>query len=108
MAATVVQNLWDRCHSLSRMSERKDVHDGAAASLSMQQPLTLGINLMNHATANGLPSCETYTLFRHGPLLPKLINLPSSIDPFVKIPVPVTSQYPYKRATKLSYPPACP
>ena len=40
MAGTVVQGLWDRCHPLSSMSERKNVQGGVAASPSMQQPLS--------------------------------------------------------------------
>ena len=110
MAGTVVQDLWDRCHPLSRMSERKDVHGDAAASLSMQQPLAVEINPMNNATTNGPASCENDILFRHGPLLPKITNPRSSrpsVDLFVKILAPVTNQYRYKRANKAPYPPAC-
>ena len=68
MAGTTLQDLWDRYHPLPRMSERKNVDDGAAASLSMQQPLVEEINPMNHATTDGPPACENYILFRHGPL----------------------------------------
>ena len=50
LAGTVAQNLRDRCHPLSRMSERKNVQGGAAASLSMQQPLAVEMNPMNKAT----------------------------------------------------------
>jgi hypothetical protein len=92
------------------MSERKDVHDSSAASPSMQQPLAVEINPMNHATTNGPASCENDILFRHGPLLPKITNPRSShpsVDLFIKILAPVTNQYRYKRANKASYPPAC-
>ena len=81
MAGTVAQNLWDRCHPLPCMSERKDVHDGAAASLPMQQPLAMGINLMNHATTNCPASCEIDVLLRHGLLLPKTTHHRSSHPP---------------------------
>jgi len=103
MAGTVIQDLWDRCYPLPRMSERKDVHSGAAASLSMQQPLAVKINPMNHATTNGPAPCENHTLFRHDPLLPKTTkSRPSrpSVDLFVKILTPVTNLYRYKWATK--------
>jgi len=110
MAGTVVQDLWDRRHPLSRMSERKNVHGGVAASLSMQQPLAVEINPMNKATTNGPASCENDILFRHGPLLPKITNprsSPLSVDLFVKILAPITNPYRYKRANKAPYPPAC-
>ena len=110
MAGTALQDLWDRCHPLSSMSERKDVHDGVAASLSMQQPLAVKINPMNHATTNGPASCENYILFRHGPLLPKIANPRSSrpaVDLFVKMLAPMTDQYRYKRGNKALYSPAC-
>jgi hypothetical protein len=38
LAGTVDQNLRDRRQCLSRLPKRQDVQDGAAASLSMQQP----------------------------------------------------------------------
>ena len=110
MAGTTVQDLWDRCHPLSSMSERKDVHDSAAVSLSMQQPLAVEINPMNRATLNCPASCENYILFRHGPLLPKITNPRSSrlsTHLFVKILAPITNQYRYKRANKAPYSPAC-
>ena len=103
MAGTVIQDLWDRCHSLSSMSERKDVHDGAAASLSMQQPLAVEITPMSNEPTNGPPSCENDILIRHGSLLPKTTKShPSrpSIDLFVKILSPVMNLYRYKWATK--------
>ena len=109
MAGTALQDLWDRCHPLSRLSERKDVQDSAAASLSMPQPLTVEINPMNHKTPNTPASCEKTILFRHGPLLPKTTHPLSSrpsVDRFVKIWAPVTNQYRYKRANKPPYPPA--
>ena len=109
MAGTTLQDLWDRCHPLSRMSERKDVDDGVAASLSMQQPLVEEMNPMNHATTDGLPSCENYILFGHGPVLPRITNphfsRPSE-DLFAKISAPVTNPYRYKSANKAPYPPA--
>ena len=111
MAGKVVQDLWDRCHPLSRMSERKDVQDSAAASSSMQQPLAVEINPMNNAPTNGLASCENYILFRHGPLWPKVTNPRSphlSVGLFVMILAPVTNQYLYKKANTAPYPPACP
>ncbi len=43
MAATALQDLWDRCYPLSRMSEGKNVDGGVAAALSMQQPLAVEI-----------------------------------------------------------------
>ena len=110
MAGAVVQDLWDRCHPLTRMSERKDVHGGAAASLSMPRPLAVELNPMNNATTNCPASCENYILFRHGPLLPKITHPRSSrpsVDLFVKILAPVTNPYRYKRANKTPYPPAC-
>ena len=103
MAGTVVQDLWDRRHPLSRMSERKNVQGGAAASLSMPRPLAVEMNPMNHLLTNGPASCENDTLFRHGPLWPKTTkSRPSrpSLDLFVKILTPVTNLYPYKWATK--------
>ena len=106
----LLQDLWDRCHPLSRMSERKDVHGGVAASRSMQQPLAVEINPMNHAPTNGSASCENDILFRHGPLLPKITNPRSSrpsVDLFVKILAPVTNPYRYKRANTAPDPPAC-
>ena len=109
LAGTVVQDLWNRCHPLPRMSERKVVYDSAAASLSMSQPLAVEINPMNHATTNGPASCENDILFRHGPLLPKLTN-PRSPRPlvnlFAKILAPLTNPYRYKRANKAPYPSA--
>ncbi len=107
MAGTTPQDLWDRRHPLSRMSERKDVHDGTVASLPVQQPLTMEINLMNHAATYCPASCEIYILFRLGLLLPKIANLPPAVDLFAKISVPVTNQYPHKGTTKVLYPPAC-
>ena len=73
----------------------------------MQQPLATRINLMNRATTDCLASCEIYVLLRLGPLLPKITNPPSSVDLFVQISVPVTNQYPHKRAINVPYPPAC-
>ena len=110
MAGTVAQDLWDRCHPLSRMPERKDVQGGAVASLSMQQPLAVVKNLMNHTPTNGPPSSEDYFLFRRSPLLPKVTNLPSSPpseDLFAKIAAPVTNPYPYQSPNKAPYLPAC-
>ena len=92
------------------MSERKDVDDGAAASLSMQQPLVGEINPMNHTPPNSPASCENDILFRYGPLLPKITNPRPSrlfVDLFVKILAPVTDLYRYKRANTASNPPAC-
>jgi hypothetical protein len=110
MAGTALQDLWDRCHYLSRLSERKDVQDSAAASLSMPQPLAVEINPINHTLINYPASCEKDILFRHGPLLPKTTRPRSSHpsgDRFVKILAPVTNHYRYKRAHKSLYLPAC-
>jgi hypothetical protein len=110
MAGTALQNLWNRCHPLSRLSERKGVQDSAAASSSMPQSLAVEINPMNHKTANTPAFCEKDFLFRHGPLSPKIINPPSShpsIDLLVKRWAPVTNPYRYKRVNKALYPPAC-
>ena len=110
MAGTVVQDLWDRRHPLSRMSERKNVHGGVAASLSMQQPLAVEVNPINNATTNGPVSCENYILFRLGPLLPKITHprsSPLSVNLFVKILAPITNPYLFKRTTKPPHPPAC-
>ncbi len=112
LAGTALQDLWDRCHPLSRMSERKDVHNSAAASSSIQQPLAGEINPMNKATTNGpVASCEKDILFRHGLLLPKITNPCSSrpsVGRFVKILALVTNRYRYKGANTAPYPPACP
>ena len=108
MAGTALQDLWDRCHPLPGLSKRKDVQDRDAASLSMPQPLAVEINPMNHKTANTPASCENDFLFRHGPLLPKIINprsSHSSIDLLVKIWAPVTNPFRYKRAHKAPYSP---
>jgi hypothetical protein len=110
MAGTALQDLWDRCHPLSSLSERKDVQDSAAAPLSMPQPLAVEINPMNHKTPNPPAFCEKDSLFRHGPLLPKTTHPRSSHPPedlFVKRWAPVTNLYRYKRAHKSLYPPAC-
>ena len=110
MAGTIVQDLRDRCHYLSRMSERKDVQDSAAASASMQQPLAVEINPMYNAPTNGPASCENDILFRHGPFLPKITNPRSprsSVGLLVKILAPVTNLYPYKKADTAPDPPAC-
>ncbi len=104
MAGTVVQDLWDRCHPLSHLSERKDVQDGVAASPSMQQPLVVEINPMYNAPTNGPASCENDILFRHGPLLLKNTNprCPRlSVGPLVMILAPVTNPYRYKGLTQL-------
>ena len=109
MAGTVIQNLWDRCDPLSRMSERKDVHNSAAASLSMPQPLVIEITPMNHAPTNGPASCEKVILFRHGSLLPKTMTPRSSLPSvglLTRIWTPVTNLYRYKRANKTPHPPA--
>ena len=92
------------------MSKRKDVQDRDAVSLSMPQPLAVEINPMNHKTANTPASCENDFLFRHSPLLPKIINPRSShpsIDLLVKRWTPVTNPYRYKSPNKPPYPPAC-
>ena len=110
LARTVVQDLWHRCHPLSGMSQRKDVHHSAAASLSMPQPLAVEINLMNQRITNSPASCENDILFRHGPLLPKNTHLPSSRpsgDLFIKTWVPALNPYPYQCPKKAPYLPAC-
>ena len=110
MAGTALQDLWDRCHPLSRMSEGKNVDGGVAAALSMQQPLAVEMNPMNHTPTNGPASCENYILFRHDSLLPKITNPRSSrpsVDLFGKILAPITNPYLFKSAIKAPYPPAC-
>jgi len=80
------------------------VDDGAIASLSMQQPLVEEINPMNHATTDGPASRESYILFRHGSLLPRITNprsSPPSKNLFVKRWAPVTNLYRYKGPTSL-------
>ena len=109
MAGTTLQDLWDRCHYLSRLSERKNVQDSAATSLSMPQPLAVEINPMNHKTANTPAPCENGILFRHGPLLPKISHprySRPSIDRSVKRSAPVTNPYRYKSPNQTPYPPA--
>ena len=111
LAGTVVQDLWHRCHPLSCLSERKDVHNSAAASLSMPQPLVIEMNPMNKTTINSPTSCENHFLFRYAPLLPKIAHPRSfrpSIDRFVTIWAPVTTPYPYQTANKAPDPPPCP
>jgi hypothetical protein len=111
MAGTTLQNVRDRSHPLSRLSERKDVQDWAVASLSLPQPLTVGINPMNYKAPNTPASCEKDILFRHGPLLPKITHPRSSHpseDLFVVRWTPVTNLYRYKRTHQSLYPPACP
>ena len=110
MAGTALQDLWNRSHPLSRLSERKNVQDSAAASSSMQQPLAVEINPMYNAPTNGLASCENHILFRYGPLLPKILHPPSFppfVDLLVKVLAPLMNPYPYEHPNKTPYPPAC-
>ena len=106
MAGTALQNLWNRYHPLPRLSERKDVQNGAAAPLSMPQPLAVEINPMNLKTLNTPAFCEKDSLFRHDPLLPKTTHPCSSHpskDLFVNRWAPVTNLYPYKRPHNTPY-----
>ena len=100
LAATALQNLWDRCHPLSRLSNRKTVEGTTAASLSMPRPLAIERNPMNHTTTNRPASCENHFLFRSGSLLPKIASPRSSrpsVDRIVTIWAPITNPYLYKR-----------
>ena len=109
LARTTAQNLWDRCHPLSRMSEGKDVQDRTTASSPMQQPLAAQMNPMNQIATNRPPSCENDFLFRYGSLLPKTTTPPpfrSSIDLFIKRLAPVAIQVLHKRTNSAPHPPA--
>jgi hypothetical protein len=110
MAGTATQDLWNRCHPLPRLSERKDVQDWAVASLSMPQPLIEETYPMNSVTTNGPVFCEKDIPFRHDPLLPKITpphSFHPSVDRFEKRLAPVTNPYRYKMTHKTPYLPAC-
>ena len=110
LAGTVVQDHWDRCHPLSRMSERKNVHDSAVASLSMSQSLAVEINPMNQAPTYGPPSRENDIRFRHGLLLPNITNPRCSrlsVGLLLMILAPLTNPHRYNRPNTPLIQPAC-
>ena len=76
LAGTTAQALWDGSHGLSRLSERQNVQGGAAAPLSLQQPLAFPRSSMNKADTNYPASCEKDSPFRQGPLWPKIVHHP--------------------------------
>ena len=100
LAGTALQDLRDRCHSLSRLSEGKNVDGGVAATSSMSQPLATDINPMSHILTNRPACCENKILFRHGPLWPNITNpgcSRPSVGLFGMILAPLTNPYRYKR-----------
>src|SRR4030066_415467 len=106
LAGTVAQNLRDRCHHLSRLSKRQDVQNRASAPLSMQQPTRVIQMTVHNENPFSPASCEKNTLFRHGPLLPKIVrSYPSrsSVGQSMPMLAPVTCQYRYKRSNKAHY-----
>ena len=111
LAGTVAQNLWNRCHYLSRMSERKDVQNSTVTALSVQQ--STGVILMS-TVLNVKPMspafCEKNILLRRVFLLPKIVHSyppRSSVAQSLLILAPVTGQYRYSRGNEALYLPDC-
>jgi hypothetical protein len=104
LAGTVAQNLRDRCHYLSRMSERKDVQDSAVAPLSVQQSTGVTqMSIVHNVKTISPASCEKNVLLRHVLLLPKIVHSylsGSSVGQSIPMLTPVTDQYRYKRGNK--------
>jgi len=76
LAGTAPQNLRHRCHGLSRLSERKNVHSRTAASRQVQQPA--GVTQMrftHNVKIISSVSCEKNTPFRLGVLLSKIKSI---------------------------------
>ena len=110
LAGTTLQNLWDRCDPLSRLSERDNVQSGLAASRSMPRSLVVEINPMNPVPTNKSTSRENDIPFRHGSLLPKTTILCSSrpsVSLFFTSCVLETYRYRYKRANTAPDSSAC-
>jgi hypothetical protein len=70
----------------------------------MQQPTGVIQMTVHNEKPFSPASCEKNTLFRHGPLLPKIVrSYPSRSSVAQSIPMfaPATGQYRYKKATRL-------
>jgi hypothetical protein len=99
-----------KCQTL-RKEKRKDVQDGAAAPLSMQQPtIVVQMRPMSNVKTKYPDSCEKYILFRHGFLLPKItyssISRPLA-DLSVKRLSPAIGQRQHKKTNQAPYSPVC-
>jgi len=100
LAGTATQNLRDRCHYLSRMPERKDVQDSAAAPLSVQQSTrVMQMSILHNRNTLSPASREKNVLLRHVLLLPKIVHsdlFRSSVDQSIPLSMLVTDRYRYK------------